>query len=203
MVESPFSGRLRRLGVPACDLDDQDVAVLFGGTFPSLTDLSVGFNLIGEGAAQALAGNRSFSQLESLSVPRCGIGPSVAGLLGRVLLSGLRTLDAGQNPLGADGVRALCAGPLVSPVSHLDLEAAELGDSGAQAVAGSPALTNVRWLEMQNNHIGDLGAVALAESPHLTGVQSLNLSDNEIGPKGKDTLTRRFGDRVEVSRQKE
>ncbi len=198
LAGAPFARRLRALTLSDCGLGDQAVALVCGTALPALADLHVGWNVVGEQAARALAGNGSLARLETLAVGRGGIGPAVARLLGRASLPGLRTLDVARNPLGPDGVRALLAGPLVGPVRHLELESTELGDEGAKAVAVSPAVANVRWLELRDNRITDRGAIALAESPHLDGVQSLDLSNNRIRAKGRSALTRRFGDRAEV-----
>jgi uncharacterized protein (TIGR02996 family) len=199
LVTARFAGRLRKLHVANCGLDDQGMAVVFGAALPNLTDLSVTSNVIGERAAWALADNSSLARLAALSVARCGIGRPVAAVLGRVSLPALRTLRAGYNPLGPEGVRPLLAGPLASAVRHLDLEATELGDAGAEVVAGSPVLSSVRWLQLPQNHISDRGAIALAESPHLDEVGSLDLSRNAIGARGKEALTKRFGNRVRLA----
>jgi hypothetical protein len=196
LAQATFVGRLRDLSLIACNLDDQSLAVLLAAALPSLTDLSVGYNSMGDQAGRSLAGNRSLTRLKSLSIVQCGIGSETAKLLGRVVLPGLRHLLAARNPLGPEGVQALLDGLLLAPVSHLDLVGCALTDAGAEVVARSPILRNVRWLELGGNHISDQGAMRLAESPHLAGVQILKLSENKIGPIAREALTQRFGERV-------
>ncbi|MCI0701007.1 MAG: TIGR02996 domain-containing protein [Planctomycetia bacterium] len=198
LAQEPFLSRLQNLRLGDCELDDEGVAVILGAAWPKLTELYLALNVVGKQSAQALAGNRSLGHVETLSVVRCEIGPTVAKLLGRVSLPSLRDLDAAQNPLGPKGVRGLLAGPLVRFCRHLDIGQSELGDEGAEVVARSSALANVKWLDLGNNRITARGAIALAESRHLEGVQLLDLSDNKIGKKGRDALNRRFGDRVRL-----
>jgi uncharacterized protein (TIGR02996 family) len=198
LVTARFAGRLRKLHVADCGLDDQGTAVVFGGAWPNLTDLGVTSNVVGGRAASALVDNSSLARLSTLSVARCGIGRPVAAILGRASLPALRTLRAGYNPLGPEGVRPLLAGPLASVVRHLDFRGTALSDAGAEVVASSPVLSQVRWLELAENHISDRGAIALAESQYLDEVGALDLSRNAIGATGKDALTKRFGDRVRL-----
>jgi uncharacterized protein (TIGR02996 family) len=196
LVEGKSVAHLHELMLWECGLDDAAVSVVFEGAPRSLIDLNVSRNVVDEGAARALAGNRSLKKLESLSAVRCQMEEQAAALLGQAMLPKLRILDASNNPLGPDGVRALLTGPLVGPIRHLDLETVGLGDLGAEVVAGSPTVAKIAWLELPENQICDRGALALAESAHLEAVLALNLRGNPLGKKARAALKRRFGERV-------
>src|SRR5262249_22559282 len=143
-----FAGGLNTLRVANCALYDRDLETLVSAGWERLKDLNLGLNAFGAGAASALSRNKTLSGLRELSLTRCGIGPREAAALGLASLPALRTLGLGQNPIGAPGLEALLAGPLVSPLRHLDLTATNAGDAGAAAVAGSPTVANVRWLQL-------------------------------------------------------
>jgi uncharacterized protein (TIGR02996 family) len=199
LARAPFTANMRELSLASCDMGDDALAVVLGAAWPQLTELLLWGNaLFGSRAAAALTENRSLAKLESLSLARCAIGPTQARVLGQASLPALRNLNADNNPLGAKGVRALLAGPLVRPVRTLHLDETDLGDDGAEVLARSSAVANVRWLPLGQNRITNRGALALAESRHLEGVQSLDLGGNKIGKKGRAALTRRFGKRVDL-----
>ncbi len=198
LVQMSFAAHLRDLRVADCDMDDKALAVLLGAAWPQLDELSLTMNTFGSKAAKALAANRSLAGLKSLSVTRCGIGPSAARALGRVSLPALQGLYADHNPLGPKGLRALLAGPLVHQLRTLHIGETELGDEGAEILAGSPAVANVRSLWLRENRITDRGAIALAESLHLANVQSLYMPENAIKKKGREALKRRFGKRINI-----
>src|SRR5262249_28611894 len=137
LLEAPFAGRLTRLVLSSCELDDAALAALFGSArFPNLAELNIWGNVPGEAAFRALGGDGACARGGWVALGGCRLPPPWAELLGLVgTLPGLRRLRLSRCPLGPEGARRLLAGPLARGVEWLDLEHCELGDEGAAALA--------------------------------------------------------------------
>lgn len=105
--------RLTDLRVQACGLSGFGVAALCANpALTGLTDLYLGDNEIGPEGAAALCGCPLLTGLRVLDLRGAGLTRSAADLLTwSPFLRGVRLLDVRRNPMGADGLAALRAGP--------------------------------------------------------------------------------------------
>lgn len=88
---SSYVGALRKLELPGCGLSAEGVAAFAGGrAFPSLTELDLSHNLLGDDAALSLASSASFPALTKLDLGDNEIGERGAAALGAT--TGLRAL---------------------------------------------------------------------------------------------------------------
>jgi len=118
----------------------------------------------------------ALAQLEQLDLAHNGLRGLPAEL---AALTGLTSLDLGDNAIGDEGARALAA---LTGLTSLNLAYNRIGDEGARALA---ALTGLTSLHLAGNAIGAAGARALAA---LTGLTSLHLAGNAIGAAGARAL---------------
>ncbi|NOT02643.1 MAG: hypothetical protein HOP29_18715 [Phycisphaerales bacterium] len=94
-------------------------------------------------------------------------------------LTGLTTLDLGNNNIGDEGAKALAT---LTGLTTLHLGDNNIGAEGAKALA---TLTGLTTLHLGDNNIGAEGAKALAT---LTGLTTLHLGGNNIGAEGAKAL---------------
>jgi uncharacterized protein (TIGR02996 family) len=92
----------------------------------------------------------------------------------------LERLYLGQNPLGAAGLTAFCAGSHLPKLEWLDLPSAQLGPEVARALADAPGLPGLKNL----NVLGDAGVAALATGRGLPALEVLDLRNCGIGDGG-------------------
>jgi Ran GTPase-activating protein (RanGAP) involved in mRNA processing and transport len=96
--------------------------------------------------------------------------------------SALRDLDLANNALTSEGVHALCNAPFFSELESLNLGLNRTGDEGVGALldASPPQLQK---LGLEHNGITDQGVDALIGSTLLPRLRTLDLRDNEISPE--------------------
>src|SRR5262249_35176742 len=100
-------------------------------------------------------------------------------------LPALRSVVLYNNkPVGAAGVAALAASPLLARLPHLDANGVEMGRAGVAALANSPHAAYLVSLNVGGNKFGPEGLQALLESPQLARLRSLGL--RALGFKAKD-----------------
>ena len=107
--------------------------------------------------------------------------PSLAESL--VRLTGLKTLDLGDNNIGAAGAAALAPSLLaLTGLQWLSLWNNGIGAEGAAALAPSlKALTGLQWLDLNNNAVGTIGAAAIMRTLiTLPGLHTITIRDNGI-----------------------
>ncbi|MFO0824094.1 MAG: TIGR02996 domain-containing protein [Gemmataceae bacterium] len=119
-------------------------------------------------------------------------------------LSRIRSLRLFRLPIGDQGIRALVESPFISNLQALDLSRSILGDEGVTIIANSPHLKSLRSLCLFDHPLNVNDVLALAQSPYFERIENLNLictlDDSEPGyEEAVEALTRRFGDRADVS----
>ena len=149
-------------------------------------DLSGRGNGLGRGL-EALLGALALPHLEALGLRGGAIRERGAGLLTRAAahdtLARLQELDLTGCGLKDDGLAALATARLPE-LRVLNLSANTIGAAGLAALAASPLLASVRDLDLANNKCQNAGAVALAACPHLAGLERLRLYYNWMGVGG-------------------
>src|SRR5262249_62412515 len=125
------------------------------GPFPSLCELLLGWNAIGDAGLASLAGSSRFPSLSSLKVSYADLTDAgLEALAGSPLLSRLLSLDLGTNQrLTIDGVRALVSSPGVANLQRLAVPCNYLGDHLLEILAASPHLTSLTSLQLQSNGV--------------------------------------------------
>jgi uncharacterized protein (TIGR02996 family) len=166
LLASPYLGKLVRLDLGNCRLNDQAAGVLAAARLPRLRELRLGQNRVGDEGVAALAAGR--------------------------LLRGLEQLDLSHNQVGVEGARALADSPHVAGLTSLVLnDNAAIDDGGVEALAASPHLANLTRLELsginqpdwrteRHRGLSRAGMAALAASPHLNNLTALNVSNNAL-----------------------
>ena len=137
---------------------------------------------------------------------------------------GLRSLDLGNNFIGAEGAAALAASPYFSGLTRLELDSNGIGAEGVRALAASPHLANLTTLGLGSNYfprrwsagVGGLSQfceldnsmdlnynwiewkevwAAFATSPHLARLTTLNLYETgDMTCEVYEAMRARFGD---------
>ena len=121
----------------------------------------------------------------------------MAALASAPLFSELRSLALGGCNLGPTAATAIANAP-ADNLCVLDLSDNRVGDRGAVTLAESSRLANLVLLDLAEAQIGDAGAASVLESRHLGGLIFLNLYGNPISDRAKGQLRQRFGDRVHL-----
>jgi hypothetical protein len=182
-----------RIGVAGLDF------ILNSATIPSLRELDLSDNGLGNEGACRVASSPLLGQLQSLSLEGNGIDHD--GYMALVRSAGttrLTRLRLANNPLGDRAVGALTRWAGVSALRTLILYQAELSDAAAIELAECPTLAQLEELYLGWNRIGATGALALANSPHLTSLTDLYLNDNPLreSRRAVSALRSRFGNAV-------
>jgi hypothetical protein len=155
--------------------------------------LVLNWNPLRGAAIQALYDTPMLRKLRDLSLSDTGLtAAEVRSLVQKADVPHLQFLNLSRN-IGATGVAALLAGPLVRRLKSLNLEHCNLGDRGAEIIASSALPATLRCLDLSDNEITDRGAAILARSRNLADVARLSLDDNPLTDAGIQLLRDRFG----------
>ena len=156
-----------------------------------LTDLDVSDCRPGPRFCGVLAASAYWTRARSLRLRAAAVTPRVFEPLCRALgPPALRLLDLGDNPLGADSVRLLCAAPWAESLTWLALAGNDLGDDAVQTLARSGRFPHLRTLHLGHNRelpggpITDAGALALARAPGLARLRLLTLDGTAVTDAG-------------------
>jgi uncharacterized protein (TIGR02996 family) len=201
LARSPLLGRLRRLHLTSgCERDLTALRGLLSSPHVgNLRGLRLYLRAYGGPAvehgqletAQALAWSARLGGLASLELD--GFGPfgeaGAEALAKSPHLTGLTTLRANNNSIGAGGARALASSPFLPQLTTLGLTVQSLGAPGAVALAEGLVRGRLRHLDLsRNRRFGDAGAAALAASPGLAHLAVLHLVECGVGPAGARAL---------------
>ena len=153
---------------------------------PSLTDLNLNGNQIGDEGARAIA---RLTSLSSLHLAGNQIGDEGAQAIAQ--LTSLSTLSLAYNQIGDKGARAIAR---LTSLTDLNLTDNQIGDEGARAIA---RLTSLSSLNLSLNQIGRAGAEALLDGllarGGSEGLQILDLTFNgDLSALVPDEVLRTF-----------
>jgi uncharacterized protein (TIGR02996 family) len=128
---------------------------------------------------------------ESLDLSQCRLDAAqVEALFERADTSRLRHLRLVDDPIGAQGARAIASRPL-GQLEVLELggsDSGRPGDDALRAFLESSSLRRLRVLELSYFGITAAGARELAASPVMESVEVLNLQSNGFGDEGVAAL---------------
>ena len=170
-IASPHLGNLAELRLDS-DAGEAAARAIATATLPALT--AVAFHSfsgnpleVDDDGAIALAGSQRCPYLEQLVLSGAGIGAAGIAALAQGLRA-IRHLVLGpvwyaNNPIGADGARALAAGNLPQ-LASLHLGGCEIGDDGLAALVSAPWFAGVVELDLSDNAITGRGLRALANA---------------------------------------
>jgi hypothetical protein len=168
MKKAPWAKRLLWLDLPGNGLTDAAARVLAEAPFaPTLRFLglgkSQGSNSLGREGAKAIAA-----------------GP----------FRSLFHLDLSENEIGAAGLAALLASPVLKTVVHLGLDSAGLDAKALALLAerGPDALPNLRVLRLASQKLSAKAVEALLSTPFCSRLTTLDLSWNSLGDDGARAL---------------
>jgi Ran GTPase-activating protein (RanGAP) involved in mRNA processing and transport/predicted Ser/Thr protein kinase len=162
---------------------------------PSLTQLNLAYNKIGEAGAKHLSDALKVNQsLRELQLYNNKIGDAGAKDLSDALKvnQSLTKLRLTSNEIGHVGASYLSDALKVNPsLTQLALAYNKIGDVGASYLSDTLKVNrSLRELNLGSNQIGDAGAKALSDAlkvnPSLT---ELNLGSNQIGEAGAKHLS--------------
>jgi uncharacterized protein (TIGR02996 family) len=136
------------------DLRGMIAPLAFSKSLGQLRKIDLGFNVVSEQDAAALARSPVLAQVKDLRFHSSRFTPEAAA--------------------------ALAASPYLASLESLDLSCAGIGDLGLSAFAASPHLRKLRRLHVCRSNISGVGLKALASSPYLTNLQDLDLALNPL-----------------------
>jgi uncharacterized protein (TIGR02996 family) len=111
-------------------------------------------------------------------------------------LARLTELTVGSRAMDDDALRVLASGS-ATRLKRLSFQDGSLGAAGMTALAASPVLARLLRLNLRGNRLNEAGCRALAASPQLRRGLVLNLRQNSyLFPEVRKLLTERFGDGV-------
>jgi hypothetical protein len=211
LFESDGPPGLRALDLSENFLYDAGVAELSATRWSeSLTDLDLGRNYLGDGAARAIAGCGRFTRLRTLRLwfnhpgwqEHEEVRETITDVGARALaeapsLANLRVLALSGTGMTAAGVEAVLNGPHWR-LSGLGLAACDLTPDAVQTLADSPRLARLTWLDLSHNpHLNGGGALRpLAESEHLCRLTELDVRGLAFDPPTRAALRDRLGPRL-------
>ena len=165
-------------------------------TNPTVTELHLSLNEIGDSGAAALAKAVEInSTLTELVLSHNEIGESGAAALAKAveINSTLTKLHLSYNGIGDTGAAAMAkAVEISSTLTELYLVRNGIGESGAAALAKAVEINStLTKLNLSNSKIGDTGASALAEAVEINStLTTLGLSRNRISGSGAAALAK-------------
>jgi uncharacterized protein (TIGR02996 family) len=157
---------LRRLDLSYCQLGPELAEVLAAVELPSLRELNLSGNQLGDGGMKALAG---------------------APWLSRV-----RKLGLDGNEITAAGLQALLDSPGLGSLLILDLGNNVAVNESVAALASCPRLTSLRRLRTTWYRPKLSTAQALVDSPHLPDQLTVEIIHPKLPAKQKEILKERF-----------
>jgi uncharacterized protein (TIGR02996 family) len=173
-----------------------DVRHLATGRLPRLDRLGLRSTSLDESAVQVLAAAPMLGRLSALDLRYNFLPAEAAETLARSPWTArLRSLSLGSNLLGDSGVAALAATPMPS-LTRLFLSQNRLQGPGVKAIARAAHRANLTHLDVDYNDLSSESLTKLAASPHLHSLQALFLRCDRIDLALRQTLIRRFGERV-------
>jgi uncharacterized protein (TIGR02996 family) len=191
VARMPWLARLRRLDLGESATPAGLAALIDSPFLTGLEVLELGNSPIGDAGAVALAA--CGWRLRKLSLHGCGIGAEgLAALAASPVLSPTRDLNLSGNPIG-EGAAALGASPHLGQLRTLVLSGADLGDAGAAALADAAALGALEILYLAKCGVGNAGATALAAGKGLPALLTLYMSENYVGDAGAAALAASTG----------
>ena len=138
LAASPWLGRLTRLCLDGCALEDDDLQTLCKSTqLAQLTRLTLSHNRLGDAGVRALAACPALAQLE--------------------------ILDLSENQIRNAGVQALAESPHLANLQALVLSSNQIRLTGARALAASETLTGLEYLDLSQNLLDMRAVEALRE----------------------------------------
>lgn len=118
-------------------------------------------------------------RLNDLGLRADGLDP----LFRQRLMSNVRHLEIGRNPIGDEGLARLGTGEWVAGLNILVLSSVGATDVGVETLVGNPRL-RPSSLAIYHNQIGPDGVRALADSPLAAELRRLSIGGNPIGDEG-------------------
>jgi uncharacterized protein (TIGR02996 family) len=100
----------------------------------------------------------------------------------------LRFVDYYQEPLTADGARALAGSPHLGGLCELDLSHNYVGEAGVAALLRAKWLPGLRVLLLSDCGLGDGAAAELAACSALAHLEELDLVKNHFSDRGRRAL---------------
>jgi uncharacterized protein (TIGR02996 family) len=218
LAEWPHLARLRRLDFAHGRFDANDVHLLTEAPGAErITELAFAFDALEQSGLAALAGSELFARLSSFELRTSALLPALLvdalgaarepGVLDRVCLQdngigrddaahlfalpalrNVRELDLSDNPLTAQGVRALAESDVPRGLRSLNLSRTRPGVPGVRALLAARGLEGLRALDLSDNALGPVAARAVAVCAALRGLRCLNVSHNPLGDAGADAL---------------
>jgi uncharacterized protein (TIGR02996 family) len=205
--------RLEALAIGGMTVQGEWLDELHQTTLTTIDELSLSPSPIGGIGLRAIARADRF-RLRGLRIAGCQVDGAALADFAATAHHALRGLDAGWNPLGDEGARALTTA-VFAGVEQLDLRASavrhaevgllcealpalkqlnlgnnHLGERGVRRFAEARPRFRLTALDLSANRAGDAGAAALAECEHLGGLTELSLRSNSIGDEGAECLAR-------------
>lgn len=148
-------------------------AALASGALGGLEALEIASADLQEEGLRALAGGR-LGELHTLDLSGNNLGPEAASVLASSFPS-LVKLNAGYNPIGDEGARAIASSQRLAALEELDLPRCQIRDEGARALARADGLARLQKLNLSSNLIGGEATLALAGSVSLGALSELVL----------------------------
>jgi uncharacterized protein (TIGR02996 family) len=206
LLSSPFLQRLRSLdlGHTRISLAGLHDLLAHSHHLPTLTELGLGWNDLGDEAVGALAASPLSARLRDLDLSRCLSGAGVRALASSTSFGELRDLNLNGCQAGDAECEALASSRSLRQFTGLGLSGRRFDDpsritaAGLAALVNSPNCSHLKSLHLDNCQIGDAELEVLA-SAELRELRYLWLSQNLIGGPGVQALTRsRFWRHLQV-----
>ena len=201
LANSPYLGGLRELNLSGNDLGPEGARVLAAAPWlanlevleladnrigreelrmllaavGNLAQLDLSRNPLGPEGGAVFSQWRAISQIETLTVSGCSLGPYGARKLSHSDFQALHGLDLSFNRIGPTDI-----GALPPTLAHLDLSFNDLGDEGIAVLTSHPRPPALIALNLAANRISPAGVDRLAESGWLASIENLNLEINPI-----------------------
>lgn len=149
---------------------------------PNIERLDLGNNRLKSTQACALLEGGSFQSLRELSFRSNSLGDDPDELSKLPMLPNLEALNLWSNHLGNNGAIALAASPILSTLRSINLRHNYLGIRGVEALLSSPHLEQVEELDLSVNRLDSAAIDLLARTDALPKLTRLRLLQNKLGP---------------------